>query len=108
MEVTSVKIQKLITEPRKMLVAVASIIIDGMLVINDVRILKSDEKLFIAMPSRQLEDGLYKDVVHPINREGRKILEEAVLGTYAAYLEDLEATAAAEKSESPEPEVENK
>ena len=91
MEVTSVKIQRIIQEPKKMLVAVASVIIDGMLVINDIRILKSEEKMFIAMPSRQLDDGVYRDMVHPINKEGRRILEEAVLNAYSLYMENLEA-----------------
>ena len=88
MEVTSVKIQKIFDDPKQMLVGIASVIIDGMLCINDIRILRSSEKIFVAMPNRMIEDGLYKDVVHPINREGRAILEESILSTYAAYVEE--------------------
>lgn len=89
MEVTSVKIQKVFSEPQKMLLAIVSVIIDGMLVINDIRILKSAEKTFIGMPSRRIQDGLYMDIIHPINAEGRKIIEDAVLSTYAAYVADM-------------------
>lgn len=103
MEVTSVKIQKVFSEPQKMLVAIASVIIDGMLVINDIRILKSAEKTFVGMPSRRIQDGLYKDIIHPINAEGRKIIEDAVLSTYAAYVADMatkEPEDTADKSEN--------
>ncbi len=38
------------------------------------------------MPSRKMQDGTYKDTVHPVNHEFRTYLEKEVLG---AYLEEL-------------------
>ena len=101
MEVTSVKIQKIFNDPKQMLVGIASVIIDGMLCINDIRILRSSEKVFGAMPNRMIEDGLYKDIIHPINREGRAILEEAILSTYAAYVEEKNSESVKEAPEEP-------
>lgn len=91
MEVTSVKIQKLFEGSKTMLTGIASVIIDNMICINDIRILKSADKVFVAMPNKMISEGLYKDIVHPINKEGRAVIEEAVLSAYAAYLEEKEA-----------------
>ena len=91
MQVTSVRIQKKFDEPDKMLKAIASITVDNMIAIHDVRLLKSAEKMFIAMPNKKLGDATYKDLVHPINSEGRKILEEAVISAYNSSFTDADA-----------------
>lgn len=88
MEITNVKIQKTFDEPEKMLAAIVSVTIDNMLAIHDIRLLKSAEKAFIAMPNKKLGDSTYKDLVHPINAEGRKMLEEAVISAYNSYIEN--------------------
>lgn len=90
MQITSVRIQKTFDEPDRMLKAIASVTIDNMLAIHDVRLLKSSEKTFIAMPNKKLGDATYKDLVHPINAEGRKLFEEAVISAYNEYLEAAE------------------
>ena len=60
--------------------------IDDCFVINDIRIIEGDEKLFIAMPSRKVEsengDVKYKDICHPLNSETRAIFEEAIIKAY--------------------------
>ena len=86
MQITSVKIQKTFDEPEKMLLAVASVTVDDMLAIHDIRLLKSVDKMFIAMPNKKIGDATYKDVVHPINAEGRKMFEAAVISAYEEYL----------------------
>lgn len=91
MQVTSVRIQKTFDEPDKMLKAIASITVDNMIAIHDVRLLQSAEKMFIAMPNKKLGDATYKDLVHPINAEGRKILEEAVISAYNASITSAES-----------------
>lgn len=42
------------------------------------------------MPSRKTKDGSYKDVVHPINSEFRKKLEDAALEEYRLAEDRLE------------------
>ena len=42
--------------------------------------------LFAAMPSRQDENGIFRDIVHPITAGARKQLENAVLDEYERQL----------------------
>ena len=90
MQITSVKIQKVFDDPEKMLLAVASVTVDDMLAIHDIRLLKSADKMFIAMPNKKLGDATYKDVVHPVNAEGRKMFEGAVISAYEEYKANCE------------------
>ena len=88
MEITGVKIQKVFNDPDKMLVGIASVVVDSALAIHDVRILRNAEKTFIAMPNKKVDEHTYKDVIHPINNETRKAFEEAVISAYSLYLEN--------------------
>lgn len=96
MQITSVKIQKTFDEPEKMLLAVASVTVDDMLAIHDIRLLKSLDKMFIAMPNKKIGEATYKDVVHPINSEGRKMFEAAVISAYEEYIASASEEATAE------------
>lgn len=62
--------------------AVASITIDDEFVIHDLRVVDGDKGLFVAMPSRKLPNGEYRDVAHPINTETREMLQQAVLAEF--------------------------
>lgn len=81
MEITQVKIRKLID--RENVRALASITVAGDLVINDIRVIQKDDRLFVAMPSRyNVNEHSYHDVVHPITTSARAELEDAVLSAY--------------------------
>lgn len=95
MQVTSVRIQKVFSEPDKMLAAVASITVDNMLAIHNIRLLKTSDRMFVAMPNLKLSNNTYKDMVHPINEEGRRIIEEAVISAYNNYINNADASAEA-------------
>lgn len=88
-EVTSVKIHKVIDDPKTALVGIASVVIDDSLLIHNVRVLKIPEKMFVAMPNQKVDDGVYKDIVHPINAEARSIIENAVISAYTDYVTKL-------------------
>lgn len=63
--------------------AICNIVINGMISINDVRVIQgTGEKLFVAMPSKKMPDDRFKDMANPINAKARKIIEEAVIGKY--------------------------
>lgn len=62
--------------------AVASVTIDEAIVIHDVKILAGENDVFIAMPSRKIPSGEYKDVAHPVNAEARNELVRRVIGAY--------------------------
>ena len=88
MEITDVKIRKLITEGR--LRAIVSVTFDNMLAVHDIKVVQGEERLFAVMPSRKDENGIFRDVVHPITAEARKELENAVLDAYERQLAESE------------------
>lgn len=60
-------------------VAIASIVIDDCFVIHDLRVVNGDKGLFVAMPSRKLPTGEFRDICHPINSDARNVIQDAVL-----------------------------
>ena len=81
MEITDVKIRRTFeTAPLK---AVASVTFDGQFAVHDIKVISTEDKLFIVMPSRKNSDGTYRDIAHPINSPFRGRLESAVLQAYA-------------------------
>ena len=61
---------------------IASILLDDMIAIHDIRIISGDNGLFVAMPSRKTATGDYRDIVHPISQEARDIVESAIIEEY--------------------------
>ena len=82
MKITSVKVKKLEEEKNSRLVGLATAVIDKEFLISDIRIIKGDDRLFLAMPSQKMPDGTYKDVAHPLNSECRTKFEEIILKEY--------------------------
>ena len=99
MEITDVKIRKIISDGR--LRAVVSVTIDDMFAVHDIKVVQGDERLFVAMPSRKDENGIFRDIVHPISPSARKLFEENILDAYERQL----AVIAAEESENAVPEA---
>jgi stage V sporulation protein G len=89
MEITDVKIRKIIAEGR--LRAVVSVTFDNMLAVHDIKIVQGDERIFVAMPSRKDENGVFRDIVHPISPSSRQLLEETILEAYSRQLAMSEA-----------------
>jgi len=79
-----VRITKVVVRPVDMnkVCAVASVTIDDEFVVHDLRVVDGDKGLFVAMPSRKLPNGEYRDVAHPINTATREMLQEAVLAEF--------------------------
>jgi stage V sporulation protein G len=59
--------------------AIASVVLDDQFVIHDLRVVNGDKGLFVAMPSRKLPNGEFRDICHPINTDARNTIQEAVL-----------------------------
>ena len=61
-------------------------------VIHGVKVIETESKTFIAMPSELWKDAegndKFRDVCHPINAETRKAMQEAVLSAYNKSLEE--------------------
>ena len=81
MKITSVKVKK-IEEKNSRFVGVATAVIDKVFIVEDIKIIKGDERLFLAMPSQKMPDGSYKDIAHPLNADCRKLFEDAILTEY--------------------------
>ncbi len=67
MQITDIKIRKRFTDgPVK---AIVSITIDGCLAIHDIKLIQNDSHLFVAMPNAMDKHGIYRDIVHPIDKK---------------------------------------
>ena len=84
MNVTEVRIFPVSNEER--LKAYATITIDEVFLIRDLRIISGNSGLFVAMPSRKMKDGSFKDIAHPLNSETRQMIEKQVLAEYEREL----------------------
>ena len=89
MDITDVKIRKILSEGR--LRAVVSVTVDDMLAVHDIKIVQGDERLFVAMPSRKDENGVFRDILHPISPSARKLFEETILDAYDRQMAVLAA-----------------
>ena len=80
MQITDVRVKKVNSENRMR--AVASVTFDNEIVIHDIKVIESQNGLFIAMPSRKTPNGEFKDIAHPINAETREKVQKAILEAY--------------------------
>jgi len=80
MEITDIRIRKIDTEGK--MKAVVSVTFDNDFVVHDIKIIESQNGLFIAMPSRKTPDGEFRDIAHPINASMREKMQKAILEKY--------------------------
>ena len=66
----------------KKVCAIASVVFDGEFVVHDLRVVNGEKGLFVAMPSRKLPNGEFRDICHPINSDMRTIIQQAVLDQF--------------------------
>ena len=89
MNITNIRIRKMLDDGR--LRAVVSVTVDDMLAVNDVKVVQGDDRLFVAMPSRRDEIGIFRDIVHPISAEAREYFEQSVISAYEERLRSLDS-----------------
>ena len=82
MQITDVRLRKVNSENR--MKAVASVTFDNEFVIHDIKVIESQNGLFIAMPSKKTPTGEFKDIAHPLNQETREKIEKAIFDEYNA------------------------
>ena len=80
MNITDVRIRKVSDEGK--MKAVVSITFDDEFVVHDIKIIEGQNGLFIAMPSRKMGEGDFRDIAHPLTQEVRNRLKDAVLTKY--------------------------
>ncbi len=85
MEITDIRIRKLVNEGK--LRAIVSITLDDTIAIHDIKIIQGVNRLFAAMPNRRDENGVFRDIVHPITGESRAAFEKEILDAYHLALQ---------------------
>ncbi len=86
MEITDIRIRKIDAEGK--MKAVVSVTFDNEFVVHDIKIIESQNGLFIAMPSRKTPDGEFRDIAHPINATAREKLQTAILASFESSLQE--------------------
>ena len=82
MQITDVRVRRIEKEGK--MKAIVSITLDNEFVIHDIKVIESQNGLFIAMPSRKTPNGEFKDIAHPINAETREKIQTAILEAFDA------------------------
>ena len=62
--------------------AYATVVFDNSFIVRDLKVIEGDKGLFVSMPSRRRKDGTFRDIVHPLNAEMRKTIEDTVVAEY--------------------------
>lgn len=86
MEITDIRLKKVAKEGK--MKAVVSITIDNEFAVHDIKVIEGEKGLFIAMPSRKVADGDYRDIVHPINQPARERIQTLILDAYEKALQE--------------------
>ena len=88
MLITEFSIRKV--EADNHLIAIGNLTIDDIFAIHDIKIIKKNEHVFLAMPSKQMKDGTFKDIVHPISSDAREVIERILIVGSEVLLDDTE------------------
>ena len=67
--------------------AVVSITLDNEFVVHDIKVIEGEKGMFIAMPSRKMTDGEYRDIAHPINSETRDRIQDIILEKFEEVMQ---------------------
>ena len=82
MELTDIRVRKVAGQGN--LKAYVTVTFDNCFVLHNVKIIEGKQGLFIAMPSRRMESGEFKDIAHPINLDFRSKMQDKILAEYNA------------------------
>ena len=67
--------------------AFATVTLDGLFAVRNLRIVESEQGVFVAMPAerdtREGADRQWRDIFFPVSADARKLLVDAVLAEYA-------------------------
>jgi stage V sporulation protein G len=99
MQITDVRIRTIPDESK--LKAVVSVTFDDEFVVHDIKIIDGQNGLFIAMPSRKVGEGDFRDIAHPLTSEVRSRIKDAIFKEYDRLQSESEPSPAP-AYESPE------
>ena len=93
MNITDVRVRKVNDEGK--MKAVVSITFDDEFVVHDIKIkvIEGEKGLFIAMPSKKMGEGDFRDIAHPLLSETRNRIKDAIFAEYEKVLAEKEEEA---------------
>ena len=80
MRITEIKILPVDNDEK--LKAYVTIKLDDCFVVRDMKVIKGPTGYFVAMPAKKMKDGTYRDLVHPLDKPTRQMLEDLVMDEY--------------------------
>lgn len=98
MNITDVRIRKVNDEGKMR--AIVSITFDDEFVVHDIKIIEGQNGLFIAMPSRKMGEGDFRDIAHPLVSETRNKIRNAIFEEYDKVMAQKSVEAAEEPTEA--------
>lgn len=88
MKITEIKV--LPVDGDEKLKAYVVIKIDGCFVIRDLKVIKGNSGFFVAMPAKKLKDGTYRDLVHPLDKTTRQMIEDRIMNEYMKVTQTMD------------------
>ena len=85
--------------------AYVDVTFDESFVVHGLKVIEGQNGLFVAMPSRRMPNGEFKDIAHPIKPELRSEITNSVIEKYEAEKETLGAAPEAIQEATPTVEV---
>ena len=97
MEITDVRVRRICDEDK--MKAIVSITMDGEFAVHDIKLIDGANGLFIAMPSKKLGKGEFRDIAHPLSSTTRDKIKTSVFAEYNRVKEILESNPEMELSD---------
>jgi len=88
MKITEIKV--LPVDGDEKLKAYVTIKLDDCFVVRDMKVIKGNNGYFIAMPAKKMKDGTYRDLVHPLDKPTRQMLEDVVMDEFKKVQSEFE------------------
>ena len=85
MEITEIRVT---LRDEEKLRGFANVTFDNAFVVRGMKIIQGSSGYFVSMPSRKRPDGTHQDIAHPVNKDMRNQIEQAVLEAYEHELRD--------------------
>ena len=97
MEITDVRVRRICDEDK--MKAIVSITMDGEFAAHDIKLIDGANGLFIAMPSKKLGKGEFRDIAHPLSSTTREKSKTAVFADSHSVKDILESNPEMELSD---------
>ncbi len=88
MKITSIKWMQFATDPNDKVLGMCTIVLEGVLVINEIRVINGRARVYVSYPNRAYNVRHKSGAVYPIDDELRRQWEDVILADFeAAYME---------------------